>query len=117
MSKVEPTRAFSDAQEKRVCRLLDGFQVANSGAGHFCKSDVIVKAASLGIECKTSTTAKSSFSIKREWLEKSREEGFQNRLTNTALAFSFGPDQPDYYIINERLMAFLTEKLREEESR
>ena len=112
--EIKPTRYYSDLQEKAVCRLLGGYQVANSGAGHFCKSDVVVKDVSLGIECKTCVTDKSSFSIKRDWLEKSKEEGFQNRLANSALAFSFGPNQPNYFVINSRLMAYLVEKLREE---
>ena len=76
MAEGKATRDFSDAQEKAVCRLLGGQQVANSGAGHFCKSDVVVKDASLGIECKTSTTVKGSFTVKREWLDKSKEESF-----------------------------------------
>lgn len=35
------------------------------------------------------------------------------RLDNSCIAFNFGPDQPNYYVINEKLMKFLVEKLEE----
>ena len=111
---TEATRYYSDIQEKAVCKLLGGKQTPNSGAGHFCKSDVVVKEASLGIECKTCTSEKSSFSIKKEWLEKSKEEGFQNRLCNSAIAFNFGPNTPNFFVIDSKLMRYLVEKLIED---
>lgn len=111
------TRYASQAQEERVSALLGGRRNSNSGAGHFDKSDVVVDRASLSVECKTCMTPKDSFSIKKEWLKKSKEEAFANRLENHAIAFNFFfEDKEDYYIINSNLMSFLVEKLSEEYS-
>lgn len=110
----ESTRAYSDAQEKYICKILGGTQVSNSGAGLFTKGDVIVKDASLLIECKCQMKEKDSYSIKKEVLWKNYEESFSNRLTNSCLCFNFGPNSDNYFVISERLMKFLVEKLKEE---
>ena len=57
---------------------------------------------------------KDSFSIKKDWITKNELERREMRLANSCLAFRFGPDQEDYFIINEKLMKFLVEKLKEE---
>lgn len=111
----ESTRYFSSQQEERVSKLLNAYRQPNSGASKFNKSDLVNKGAGLAVECKTAMTAKDSFSIKKDWLVKGKEEALSMRLTNNCLAFSFGPDQENYFIINERLMKFLVEKLEEEE--
>lgn len=113
MSK-ESTRYYSDIQEKSVCKLLGATQVSNSGAGHFRKGDVVHRGASLLIECKTVVSDKESISIKKEWIEKNKEERFTQRLSDGCIAVNFGPNQPNYFIIDEKLMKFLTEKLGEE---
>lgn len=107
----EHTRYFSDLHEKSVCHALDGRQVSNSGAGKFEKGDVVVDDASLLIECKTSMTEKSSFSIKRDWLIKNKEEAFRNRLSDGCLCFNFEPNGENYYIINEKMMRVLVDRL------
>ena len=112
----ESTRYYSDKHEKSVCKALNALQTSNSGAGHWNKGDVIQNDASLLIECKTSMSEKSSISIKREWFEKNKEEAFMTRKNNQAICINFGPDTSNYYIINERLMKFLVDKLIEEES-
>ena len=53
------------------------------------------------MECKCQMSEKQSYSIKKEILDKNREEAFSNRLNNSALAFNFGPDSPNYYVISE----------------
>ena len=108
------TRYYSDKQEKSVCKLLDGQQISNSGAGRFRKGDVQVKRASLLVECKTVTSKKNSVSISEEWIKKNKEEAFSNRLDNSCIAFNFGPDEPNYFIIDEKLMQFLVDKLEED---
>jgi hypothetical protein len=109
------TRYYSELQEKNVAKLLNGRVQSNSGAGLFNKSDIIVSGANLSIECKTSMSQKNSFSVKQEWIEKEKQEGFSQRLYNQAIAFNFGPESKEnYFIINERLMKFLTDKLCEE---
>jgi len=107
------TRYYSDAQEKSVCRALNARQQPNSGATLFSAGDVVQKDASMLIECKTCMTDQNSFSIKKDWLAKNKEEAFSLRLDNCAIAFNFGPNQPNHYIINESLMQFLVEKLIE----
>lgn len=116
---VSSTRFYSSQQEQAVAKALGAYQQTNSGAGAFAKGDVYHKRASLLIECKTATTNKDSFSIKRDWLLKVDGERKSKRLDNSCVAINFGPDAPynrNYYIIDEKLMKFLVEKLEEENS-
>lgn len=108
------TRACSDKQEKSVCKDIGGYQQPSSGSGTFRKGDVYQKKASILCECKTVMTDKDSFSIKKEWIKKNREERFTQRLCNSCIAFSFGPGQENFYVIDSKLMKFLVEKLEEE---
>lgn len=111
----ESTRYYSSLQENNVARLLGGKVTPSSGSGKWDKSDVVNKKASLSIECKTSMSEKSSFSIKKEWIIKHKDEAWSNRLSNTALAISFDPSgKENYFVIDEKLMKFLVEKLEEE---
>jgi hypothetical protein len=114
MKKNDSTRHYSDIQEKEVCRALGAIQQPNSGAGHWRKGDCILKEASLLLECKTSTSEKKSFSIKREFLEKNKQEALSSRLMNGCLCFDFGPGTDRYYVIDEKMMKFLVEKLKED---
>jgi len=111
---TESTRYYSDAHEKSVCKALNAWQTANSGAGLWTKGDVIQKEAKMLIECKTCMEPKNSFSIKKEWIEKNKLEMHEMRLSDSAVAFNFGPGLPNYYVIDEKLMKFLVEKLIEE---
>lgn len=110
------TRYFSDLHEKDICKLLEAQQVSNSGAGKFRKGDVVQKDASLLVECKTTMSSKGSISIKKEWITKNAEEAFSNRLNNHCIAFNFEPQGESYFVIDQRLMSFLCEKLVEEEN-
>lgn len=112
----EATRYYSNNQEISVCKLLNAIQTPNSGAGRWRKGDCHQEEASLLIECKTVETDKKSISIKKEWIDKNKEEAFYQRLNNTCIAFNFGPNQENYFVINEKLMKFLVEKLIEENS-
>lgn len=108
------TRYYSNLQENRVAKSLGGRVVANSGGTKFAAGDVIIDSADMLVECKTSMTDKKSFSIQEEWVEKNTKDAFAVRKTNTALAFSFDSDASNvYYVINEKLMKFLVEKLAE----
>ena len=110
----ESTRYYSNNQEENVCKALKAYKQSNSGAGKFAAGDVYNQNASLLIECKTAMTNKDSFSIKKDWLSKIVEEAKSKRFQNTCLAFSFGPESSNYYVISEKLMKFLVEKLEEE---
>lgn len=109
------TRYYSNMQEESICKLLGVRRQPNSGASKFNKGDLISKEASLLLECKTCVSPKDSFSIKKDWIVKNKEEALAQRLTNNCLAFSFGPEQENYFIINERLMKYLIDKLIEDE--
>lgn len=97
---LKPTRFYSDRQEKAVAKALGGRQTSNSGATAFVKGDVLTDDWS--IECKTSTTEKVSFSIKKAWLEKNKEEAFAMGKSNSALCFDFGDNGTRYYVIDEK---------------
>ena len=111
---TESTRYFSSQQEKAVAELLEGYANSSSGSGMFSKGDVIVKKASLLVECKTCTSPKESFSIKKDWIIKNKEEALDMRLDNYCLAFNYGLNTPNYFVIDEKLMSFLVDKLKEE---
>ena len=108
----KPTRFYSSKQEKAVAKAVGGKKVANSGATAFNKGDVTTD--SILIECKTCMENKKSFSIKKEWLDKNKEEAFEMGKSYSALAFNFGPDSENYYVINEKLFKILKEALENE---
>lgn len=111
---AESTRYYSAQHEEAVSKIIHGYRTPNSGAGNWKKGDIINKDASMLCECKTCMQEKDSFSIKQDWIIKNKEEAFSNRLSNQCIAFNFGPNQPSYFVINEKLMRFLIEKLEEE---
>lgn len=105
-----PTRFYSNRQEKAVAKKLGGRQVANSGATAFSKGDV--RTDEWLIECKTVTTEKQSFSIKKAWLSKNREEAFAMKKSYNALCFDFG-DADRYYVVDERTFIKMKEALEQ----
>ena len=74
MKNLDSTRAYSDRHEKSVCKALNATQQPNSGAGLFRKGDVVQEESSLLIECKCCMSEKKSVSIKKDWIEKNKEE-------------------------------------------
>ena len=102
-----PTRFYSGRQEKKVAKAVGGKQVSNSGATAFNKGDVTTD--SFLIEAKTCVEDKKSFSIKKDWLEKNKEEAFEMGKDYSALAFNFGPSSENYYVIDEKLFKILKE--------
>lgn len=111
------TRYYSGRQERRVAKVLKGKTVTNSGASDFVAGDVTTDLFLL--ECKTCVENKKSFSIKKEWLEKNKEEQFEMGKDYSALVFNFGPDSDNYYIIDEKLFKTLNKLLEflEEENK
>lgn len=106
-------RFYSSRQEKAVAKAIRGKQVSNSGATAFNKGDVTTD--KFLIEAKTCISEKKSFSIKKEWLEKNKEEAFEMGKEYSVLAFNFGPDTKNYYVIDERLFTLLQELLEKED--
>lgn len=107
-----PTRFFSKAQENTVAKAVGGKRTANSGATPFSKGDV--RTDKFLIECKTCVTEKKSFAIKKEWIDKNKEEAFAMNKPYSAIVFNFGPDTENHYIINEKLFKRLQALLEEE---
>ena len=107
------TRYYSGRQERKVAKVLNGKLVANSGASDFVAGDVTTDLFLL--ECKTCVEEKKSFSIKKDWLEKNKEEAFEMGKSYSALVFNFGPDTNNYYVIDEKLFKLLNDYLEGEE--
>ena len=107
--KKSPTRFYSSKQEKAVAKRFDGNVTKNSGATMFQKGDVMLE--NVLVECKTKTSVSESISIKKGWLEKNAQEALFMGKPYSALAFNFGPNQKNYYIIDEELFEILTGKL------
>ena len=57
---------------------------------------------------------KNSFSIKKEWLKKMKEEQFACKKLHSALCFDFGDEKDRYYIIDEKMFKNIIELLDEE---
>ena len=112
----ESTRFYSNKHEESICKALGAQKQSNSGAGRFRKGDVVHNGASMLIEAKTTMTEKDSFSIKKEWFKKNKEEAFLLRKSNSCICFNFGPDSDNYYVIDEKLMKFLIDSILRENS-
>ena len=94
------TRDFSDAQEKHIAKITRGKVQSNSGGTRFGGGDVHTD--KFFIEAKTPTTAKSSFSVKKDWIEKMQEQAFEQGKEESVLAFRFDPEGKDYFVLSER---------------
>lgn len=105
----KPTRYFSKKQETQIAESVNGNRNVNSGATPFQKGDV--QTDDWLIEAKTKTTDSASMSIKKEWIEKNKEEALFMGKPYSCVAFNFGPDQPNYYIIDEAMFITLKEYL------
>jgi len=58
-------------------------------------------------------TPKSSFSIKKDWLIKMKEEQFACNKSYSALCFDFGDEGSRYYIIDEQTFKQVMELMKE----
>ena len=108
--RTKPTRFYSKKQENSVAKKMEGQRTANSGATAFQKGDVVL--SDWLIECKTSTMERASFSVKRDWLDKNKEEAFAMRKTYNALCFDFGDFGDRYYVIDEKTFKEMVELLK-----
>lgn len=95
------TRAKSSQQEKRIAKAMGGKQVIGSGSTPFLKGDVI--AGKLFIEAKTKMIPSQQITVKKEWVDKAREQSLAMRKEDFAIAVSFG-DPKEYYLIEDNLM-------------
>lgn len=104
-----PTRYYSSKQERSVAKSVGGTTTKNSGATPFDKGDITSN--NFLIECKTKTKDSQSISIKKEWIEKVEEESLFMGKPYSALAFNFGGESKNYYIISEELFNILLGRL------
>ena len=105
----QSTRAVSTKQEKAIAKAVGGRRTSNSGATAFDKGDIYIDSDWL-IEAKTCMEPKKSFSIKKDWLDKLKEEHFATRKSHSALCFDFGDSKTRYYIIDEQMFKELIDK-------
>lgn len=104
------TRYYSGRQERKVAKAVKGKLVSNSGASDFTAGDVVSDLFLL--ECKTKTAESKSFTIKKEWLDKNKEEAFKMGKPYSALVIDFG-DGENHYLISEKLFIKLVRSLEE----
>ncbi len=105
-----PTRFYSNKQEKQVAKVVSGKQTVNSGATAFYKGDVVSDL--FLIECKTKVRPSESIAVRKEWIEKNKEEAFAMGKSFSAVSISFG-DGKNYYVIDEKLFQLLNKLLEE----
>lgn len=89
-----------------MAKAIKGKQTANSGATKFSAGDVV--SDDWLLECKTHTEPRESFTIKRDWIMKNREEAFQMGKHNSALVIDFG-DGENHYLVDEKTFKRLLE--------
>lgn len=113
--KKKPTRYYSTRQEKQVSKYLNAKRTKNSGATKFGgKGDVLIPRL-MSIECKTKTKHSDSIVIKKEWFTKNKESTLIDGTQYEIISFSFGPDEENYYIIDEKLFIDFIEYLKNKE--
>lgn len=105
------TRYYSNKQEKQVAKIVNGKCQSNSGAGLFGKGDIFTD--NWLFEAKTCTKEQESFSIKKEWLEKLKQEAFGMNKEFYSLVFNFGNNQNNYYILDEKTFIQILNLLQE----
>lgn len=95
------TRDYSDKQEKHIAKVTGGRLQSNSGGTKFGGGDVHTD--KFFIEAKTPTKSQTSFTIKKEWIDKMREQAYEQGKEEAVLAFRFNPNiDIDLYVLNER---------------
>lgn len=108
---MKSTREVSSIQEKKIAKSLGAKRTANSGATPFDKGDLYIGSDWL-IEAKTCMQPKKSFSIKKDWLLKMKEEQFACNKLYSSLCFDFGDNGNRYYVVEEKVFKQLIEQLK-----
>lgn len=113
----KPTRYYSKKQESSVAEAVGGKRTANSGATPWAKGDCYTDGdESFLLECKTRTSNCDSILFKKEWIEKNRQEAAFMGKPHQAVVFNFGPDEENFYVIEEYLFKELLEYLKNKET-
>lgn len=114
MKPTRPTRWHSNRQEKKIAKAVGGKKTPNSGAGLWKKGDVMTDSGWL-FEAKTKMEESKSFTIKREWIEKNKEEAFAMGKDYNALVIDFG-DGKQFYLLDEKTFLRMKDYLEEAEN-
>ena len=99
-------------QERDLANFLDGNVVSGSGCGEFNCGDIELR--DWLIECKTVTKPQTSFSVKKQWLDKIAEQSYEIGKSLSALAFRFDPDGEDYVVIDRETFRMLARNFEEQ---
>lgn len=98
-------KAASNLQEKQVAILVNGnIQPASGGTSHG-GGDVLTK--NWFFECKTVTSTKNSYSIKKTVLDKMYEQMYEQKRDYSALVFRFSPEGDDYMVIDSNTFKYM----------
>lgn len=103
----KPTRYYSKKMEEDVAKKLGGKVVSNSGATLMYKGDV--RLDKFLIECKTVTKPQSGIRLEKDWVDKIKQEAFEQGKDYSAVAVRFSPEGRNYYVVDETLMSLLVE--------
>ena len=107
----QPTRYYSDRQEKAIAKAVGARQTKNSGATPWQKGDVTDDLWLL--EAKTCTKDKQSFTLQKSWFERNRNESLFMGKKYSAVVFNFGPNsQENYYAVDEQTFLLMKEALQ-----
>ena len=101
MINKDSTRYKINIKEKRIAKALGGRQFIGSGSTPLLKGDV--ETGDLFVESKTKMEPSKSISVKKQWIEKAKEQAYSQRKEDYTVAISFG-DGKDYYIIEDSLL-------------
>ena len=107
------TRYFSTKQEKKIAKQVNGKRTPNSGATTFSAGDVTTD--NWLFEAKTKMEESQSFTIKRAWIEKNKEEAFAMGKDYNALVIDFG-DGKQFYLLDEKTFLNMKRCLEEIEN-
>lgn len=110
---VKPTRYYSKKQEDSIASAIGGKRNPNSGAKMFVPGDVT--SDDWIFEAKTCEKKQKSFSIKEDWIAKNKEESVLAGKQYCSIVFNFGPDEPNYYIVDEQTFKLMKQALFQEE--
>lgn len=92
-------------QEKEVAKLVNGqTQVASGGTSHG-GGDILTD--NWFFECKTVTSNKDSYSVKKSVIEKMKEQCFEQRKDYCALAFRFSTEGKDYFVVDSDTFEYM----------
>jgi hypothetical protein len=105
------TREKSKAHEQYIEGKLDIRRTPNSGATVFKKGDLEDELSLF--ECKTKMNESKSFSIKKEELDKIREESIARSKTFQFYIFNFGDIKENYVVMELRDFRLMYEDYKE----